>query len=147
MNVNVLSEILTLNQEFQFEACSNNLECKNLSYIYQIDNEEHIPSFNLQCRLAGDSVRSLFQIAIFDLSVKTVKHEKGPYFKGQSRPYFKQSIPPEFSHSTKASRYSIITAIQISVRKTTFYKNNWRRVSNRLPLFIIKPFHILTIKI
>ena len=72
----MLSEILTLNQEFQFEACSNNSECKNLSYIYQIDNEEHIPSFNLPCRLAGDSVRSLFQIAIFDLSVKTVKHEK-----------------------------------------------------------------------
>ena len=40
----------------------------------------------------------------------------------------------------------------IYVRKTTFYdkssflKNNWRRVSNRLRLFIIKPFHILTIK-
>ena len=39
-------------------------------------------------------LRSLFQIAIFKLFVKTVKYEKGPYFKeefGQS-PYFKQSI-------------------------------------------------------
>ena len=78
----MLSEILTL----------NNSKRKNLSYIYQIDNEGHIPNFNLQCRLAGDSVRSLFRIAIFSLFVKTVRHEKGPYFKEQSGPYFKQSI-------------------------------------------------------
>ena len=53
-----------------------------------------IPSFNLQYRLAGDSVRSLFQIAIFKLFVKTVKYEKGPYFKEESgqSPYFKESI-------------------------------------------------------
>ena len=44
-------------------------------------------------------------------------------------------------------------AIQISVKKNNFLrqiqflKNNGRRVSNRLRLFIIKPFHILTIKI
>ena len=37
-------------------------------------------------------MRSLFQIAIFNIFVKTVKYEKGPYFKGQSGPYFKQSI-------------------------------------------------------
>ena len=65
---------------------------ENLSYIYQIDNEGHILSFNLQCRLAGGSVRSLYRTASFYLFVKTVKYEKGPYFKGQSGPYFKQSI-------------------------------------------------------
>ena len=90
-NVNMLSEILTLNQEFQFEAWSNNSKRKNLSCICQIDNEGHIPSFNLQCRLAGDSVQSLFRIAIFNRFIKTVKYEKGPYFKRQSGPYFKQS--------------------------------------------------------
>ena len=70
-----------------------------------------IPSFNLQYRLAGDSVRSLFQIAIFKLFVKTVKDEKGAYLRKNldnlhilSREYYKQSLPPEFSHITRGSR-------------------------------------------
>ena len=74
----MLSEILTLNQEFQFEAWSTNSKRKYLPYICQIDNEGHIPSLNLQCR--------------FNLFVKTVKYEIGAYFKGQSGPYFNQSI-------------------------------------------------------
>ena len=91
-NVNMFPEIQTLNQEFQFEGWSSESKCRNPSYICQIDNEGHILSFNLQCRLAGDTVRSLFRTASFYLFVKTVKYEKGPYFKGQSGPYFKQSM-------------------------------------------------------
>ena len=91
-NVNIISEILTLNQEFQFEAWSNNLKCKNLSYICQIDNEGH-SKFQFAMQI-NRKLRSLFQIAIFKLFVKTVKYEKGPYFKEESgqSPYFKQSI-------------------------------------------------------
>ena len=43
--------------------------------------------------------------------------------------------------------------IQFNVKETTFYDessfflDNWRRVSNRVRLFIIKPFHILIIQI
>ena len=51
-----------------------------------------ILSFNLHCRLAGDSVQSLFRIAVFNIFVKTVKYEKGQYFKGQYGSYFKQTI-------------------------------------------------------
>ena len=107
-NVNIFPEIQTLNQEFQFEGWSSKSKCKNLSYICQIDNEGHTLSSNLQCRLAGDSVRSLFRTSSFYLFVETVEYDvrilKDNLVRILSRVCHKQSLPPEFSHGTRGSR-------------------------------------------
>ena len=45
--------------------------------------------------------------------------------------------------------YLVITLSPFSIEKTTFYdesilfQNNWRRISNRVRLFVVKPIYIL----
>ena len=44
------------------------------------------------------------------------------------------------------NRSAFIQSLQQFLRQIQFFKNHWQRLSNRLPVFIIKPFDTLIIE-
>ena len=125
----MFNNLLVINMaSYEGKIQNFNLKSKNLQYICQVDNEGHIPSFNLQCRLAAESVRRLFPISIFNLFIKMLKYEKWTIWSVfyLSRVCHKQSLSTKFSpkKGVDSKRHDPGLGLDCPVLDTIFHEHN-----------------------